>query len=133
MGKAIPYDYRVKMIERIKNGEEIESIAEDLGYSSSGIRKIWRSYKKEGEESLKTKYKNCGRPSSYTDLTVKLVEEVRDNSQGGSYVRSKLEQIYPDMKAPSERTLQRWWVKQGTNRQRGRPTIHEKKMESKSS
>lgn len=133
MGKAIPYAYRIKIVERLKAGENYKALSEEMGYSESGIKKIWRNYKKEGEESFKNKYKNCGRNSSYNQELWEKVKEIRDNGQGGSYVYSKLNQLYPDLSIPSERTIQRWWVKEGTNRKKGRPLDIEKKVEPKGS
>ena len=127
MGKAIPYDYRLKIVERIKSGESYDAITEEMGYSKSGIKKIWYAFKKEGEASLKNKYTNCGRNSDYTSAVRDAVKELRDNEQGGGYIRSKLLQKYPQLAAPSERTLQRWWVIEGSNNKKGRPEAVEKK------
>lgn len=133
MGKAIPYDYRLKIVDRIKLGETAKQLAVEMGYSEAGIKKIWYAYKKEGEDAFKTKYHNCGRTSIYDNTVRQNIKELRDNSQGGSYIRSKLEQKFPDQVAPSERTLQRWWLAEGTNRKKGKPTDSEKKVESGSS
>ena len=107
MGKAIPYDFRVKIVERIKAGEGYDELAKEMGYSESGIKKIWYAYQKNGETSYKNKYGNCGCNPSYTTTIRDAVKEIRDNQQGGGYVRSKLAQKYPHLSVPSERTLQR--------------------------
>ena len=127
MGKAIPFDYRKKIVKRIKQGEKAKNLAKEFGFSESGVKKIWYAYKKEGEKAYQTKYTNCGCHSIYDSSIRNTVAEVRDNMQGGAYVRSKLEQEYPDKQIPHERTLQRWWVQQGVNRQKGRPRDYEKK------
>ena len=129
MGKPIPYDYRVKIVERRKTGESYNSIALDLNLSESGVKKIWYKYKKVGEAAFKADYSNCGPAITYGEDTCKLLDEVRDNKQGADYVRSKLLMKYPDKKIPSTRTINRLWVKQGTNREKGRPTNVEKKVE----
>ena len=121
MGKAIPYDFRVKIIERIQEGESYHILAQEMGYSESGVKKIWYAFKKYGEASLCNKYKNCGRNPLYTTSVHDAIKEIRDNKQGGGYVRSKLEQKYPHLAIPSERTLQRWWVSAGTSNEKGRP------------
>jgi len=130
MGKAIPFDYRVKIVERIKEGESVKQLVKEMGYSESGIKKIWYSYKKEGSQAFKTKYSNCGRRSKYGEDVRGLINEIRDNDQGGDYVRSKLGQKHPEKLIPSSRTIQRWWVKEGTNRKKGKPLDIEKKVES---
>lgn len=127
MGKAIPYDYRLKIVEQIKSGASYDALSQEMGYSKSGIKKIWYAFKKEGEASLKNKYINCGRNSDYSGTVRSAVKELRDNGQGGSYIRSKLLQKYPQLTIPSERTLQRWWVKEGSNSKKGRPEAVEKK------
>ena len=132
MGKAISYDNRVKIISRIKNGEKAKDLAIEMGYSESGVRKLWNNYKRIGEKAYENNYSNSGQRSNYGSKVRAAVKELRDNQQGGCYVRSKLQQKYPDLAIPSERTLQRWWVKEGTNRTKGRPNEYEKKMESDS-
>ena len=131
MGKAIPYDYRVKIVERMKMGEKASVLSEELGYSEGGIKKIWYTYKKEGALAYQTKYANCGRNTIYPASIREAVEGVRDNMQGAGYVHSKLKQRNPERCIPSERTLQRWWVTQGSNRKKGRPADVEKKVEPK--
>lgn len=133
MGKAIPYDNRVKIILRLKEGEKAKALAAEMGYSESGIKKLWYKYKEEGIKAYENKYGNCGSKSQYGMEVRSKVAELRDNMQGGCYVRSKLEQKYPKISIPCERTLQRWWVKEGTNRAKGRPNDYEKKVESNSS
>lgn len=141
MGKSIPYSYRLEIVNRRKTGVSYATIAKELGYSISGIRKIWYNYQKNGEASLETNYKNCGRTRIYSKEIEHLVNEVRDNQQGGAYVRSKLEQLIltGDKRTealsisdiPHERTLQRWWQKSGTNRKKGKPSNEEKKVGAK--
>jgi hypothetical protein len=127
MGKSIPYEVRKKIVFRLKNKEEVEEIAEDYGYSLSGVRKIWRAYKKHGEGAFHTNYANCGISSRYGEEVTTAIASIRDNAQGATYVHSKLLQKYPDLAVPTARTIQRWWEKSGTNRTKGRPRKQEKK------
>lgn len=127
MGKAIPYAYREKIILRRKAGESYKSISMDLGYSESGIKKIWYKYQKEGENSLKTQYKNCGSKTIYGASVREAVDKLRDNEQGSHYIYSKLLITQPNLSIPSARTLRRWWVKEQTNRKQGKPTADEKR------
>ena len=131
MGKAIPYDFRIKIVQRIKQGEGFEEVAEETSYSVSGIKKIWYAYKREGENAFHNKYSNCGKSSPYDSPVRNAVIEIRDNNQGGTYVRSKLKQKHPELVIPHERTLQRWWACEGSNRAKGRPTDTEKKIGAK--
>ena len=127
MGKAIPYSIRLIIVSRLSSGESISDLSSELGYSLSGIRKIWLSYKKEGESALLHKYGNCGRKAIYDKDIYLKAKEIRDNMQGGCYVRSKLIQKYPELAVPHERTLQRNWLAEGSNRQKGRPSNKEKR------
>jgi len=127
MGKAIPFAYRQKIVERRKSGESYESISAALGYSESGVKKIWYKYQKEGEAAFSTNYSNCGSHSPYAQSIHETVNILRDNQQGSSYIYSKFVLKHPNLVAPSARTLRRWWVKEQTNRKRGTPSSNEKK------
>ena len=129
MGKPLSYDVRVKIVERRQSGESYKQIAEDLNASESGVKKIWYRYQKVGEAAYYPDYENCGRPVTYQVDTYERADSIRDNEQGAAYVHSKLLQKFPKQKTPSIRTLQRAWVKQGTQRPKGKPTDREKKVE----
>lgn len=129
MGKALSYAVREKIIERRKKGQPYKKIAEELDCSISGAKKIWSTFQKEGKTALITKYSNCGGHTSYDSEVRQAVKKIRDNQQGASYVRSKLIKDYPDLQAPCIRTLTRWWLEEGTNRDRGRISNREKKMD----
>lgn len=128
MPKSIPYDCRRLIVREMKAGFSPSEVAERLGYSKSGVKKIWYAYKKHGDQALQTQYHKCGRSSEYGVEIREQVEQIRNNKQGASYVRSKLEQQHPNTKMPSERTLQIWWSRAGTARKRGRPRSVEKNV-----
>lgn len=127
MGKAISYAKRKKIIERRQLDHTFKSIALDLGLSESGVKKIWYAYQKKGESALQTNYSNCGSTKLYNSETEKKVNALRTNEQGAAFVHSKFLLKHPGLKAPSPRTIQRWWKKQSTNRPVGRPPKEEKK------
>jgi len=128
MGQAIPYDYRRKIISERERGKSYSKIAKELGYSQSGIKKIWYAYQKEGESSLKPKYFQCGRKSSFNESVRDAVNDIRTGKQGAPFVYSMLKVKHPDLPAPSIRTLQRWWQEKQTALPRGRPPEKEKKI-----
>lgn len=127
MGKALSFAIRQKIIERRQDSQSYEQIATDLGCSISGVKKIWYAYQKKGDQVLYNNYSNCGGHSIYGSSIREQVDLIRDNQQGSAYVYSKFCQKYPKQTPPSRRTLNRWWQKDGSNRQRGRPTLSEKK------
>jgi len=127
MGKALSYAIREKIILRREKGQPFKQISTDLACSESGVKKIWYAYKKQGKDCLSNNYANCGKKSTYPETVRSAVSLIRDNQQGANYVHSKLLKDYPNLRIPSVRTLTRWWKKEGTNRERGRPRTTEKK------
>jgi len=127
MGKAIPYDVRIKIIERCKDGEDYSDIANDLQFSVSGVKKLWYKYRRQGDAAIGTAYKNCGRRSPYGDDIRDAIKEIRDNTQGAEYVLSKLKMRYDSKLLPCARTIQRWWAAEGASRPRGAVPKREKK------
>jgi len=128
MGRAIPYDYRVKIVKSFQSGKNPKEIADEVGYSESGVKKIWSNYKKQGESSFYNNYKNSGRKSTYPKVIKEKIDKIRDNNQGASYVCSKLKQLNPSLSIPHMRTIQRWWVKEQTNLPKGRPSEEKKEL-----
>lgn len=127
MASAIPYDYRKQIIQGRQSGESFESLSMRLGYSQSGIKKIWYHYKQEGESSLYSAYENCGKSCEYDQEIFDLIDTIRTGKQGAAYVYSMFQLKHPDKKAPSLSTIKRYWCTKGTNRKSGRPSKQEKK------
>ena len=128
MGRPIPFDYRKLIIKRKNAGQTFSEIAQHLGYSLSGIKKVWYNYQRYGSSSLQTNYKNCGRKPSYTDSTYDLIDKLRNAQQGASYIYSKFQLQHPDESVPCIRTIQRYWASKKANRPKGRPCKREKKL-----
>ena len=133
MASPIPYDIRVKIVEGMLSKGSIKELSEDFGYSVSGVRKIWKQYQLEGDLVYQTKYSNCGSKSIYSQDVRNLVKKIRDYKQGANYVHSKILSKFPQSPCPCPRTLQRWWVKENSNRPQGRVTEEEKKIGVKKS
>jgi len=116
MGKPIPYDYRVKIVRDRESGKPFAQIAQEVGYSMSGVKKIWRQFKTQGESGLGFNYHKCGRRSPYDEKIHDLIDSIKDGDQGAPFVRSILAYQNPDLRIPHERTIQRWWKSKGANR-----------------
>ncbi len=127
MAQFIPYDHRKQIIDKRELGITYQKIHEELGYSISGIKKIWYQYQQEGLSCLCPKYENCGRKSPYSQSVHDAVNTIRNGEQGAAFVYSMLKVKYPDLARPHIRTIQRWWEKQEVNRPKGRPHESEKK------
>ena len=128
MASPIPYDYRQQIIRRRNAGQSFPLIAEQLGYSLSGVKKIWYKYKKQGASSFKTQHHKCGRKSAFDESIFESIKRIKTGNQGAPYVYSRLRSIHPEIDVPSIRTLQRWALVNGTSRSTGRPPKKEKKV-----
>ena len=115
MASPIPYDYRQQIIRRRNAGQSFPLIAEQLGYSLSGVKKIWYNHK-------------CGRKSAFDESIFESIKRIKTGNQGAPYVYSRLRSIHPEIDVPSIRTLQRWALVNGTSRSTGRPPKKEKKV-----
>lgn len=120
MGKHIPIKIRDRIIKDRQEGKSYAWIASCYDYSVSGVKKIWYRYVKEGAAGLETRYKNCGQGRKYDTSIRQLIEEQRSGAEGAPYIRSVLEEKYPDRRIPHERTIQRWWKSKGSHRPKGR-------------
>lgn len=116
----ISYDFRIKIIEGRKSGKTFDQIAEQYGFSVSGVKKIWRQFQLLGEPGLQPQYSHSGRPPVFAEQIKELIALQKTGQQGGPFIRSVLEDKYPELKIPHERTMQRWWQSQGINRPKGR-------------
>ena len=116
MGKPIPYACRVKIVRDRQSGKSYNQIALELGYSLSGVKKIWHQFQTHGEAGLALNYHKCGRRSPYSEKIHELIDSIKDGDQGAPFIRSVLEYQNPDLPIPHERTIQRWWKSQGANR-----------------
>jgi len=128
MASFIPYDLRKLIVTRRKSGITYKKIQEEIGYSISGIKKIWYQYQQQGASSYTPKYMNCGRKSDYSQAVHDAISTIRTGEQGAPFVYSMLKLRYPDLPRPHIRTIQRWWERQEINRPKGRPSESEKKI-----
>lgn len=121
MAKPIPYDYRRQLVTLRKSGKKFKEIVKIIPYSEASLKRLWSRYKKEGEKGLLTRYQNCGIKSPYEETVKERIDSVKDGDQGAPYVRSQLLELYPEMKVPSERTIQYWWKSAGASRPKEPP------------
>jgi len=115
MSKAIPYDYRLKIIDDRENGMTHSAIAAKWGVSLRSVKTLWKRYQTNGKAGLQTSYANCGRKSIYSQELKDLINAERKEF-GAPSLKDILEEKYPDKKFPHERQIQLWWKQQGTNK-----------------
>ena len=119
MPGAIPRPTREEIVRRHEQGESLSWIAEDLGLSFWTVRKVWRRYRDEGESGLTPRYDRCGRHGLRFERKVHraaLWLKRLHPRWGATLIRTILQDRWPEMAVPSERTLQRWWQEAGLNR-----------------
>lgn len=116
MPKPIPHDCRVKIVRDRQAGKTFREISKETGYSVSGVKKIWRHFRSQGQAGLALGYERCGRRSSFDSSMHQLIDSIKDGDQGAPYIRSLLQHQHPNLDIPHERTIQRWWKARGTNR-----------------
>jgi len=119
MASVIPFDYRHKIVRDHQSGKTLRELASELGYSYSAVRKIWHLFKTGGVTQLAPALSNCGRKSPYLEVRKQIADE-KNGHQGAPYIRSVLQEKYPQQVFPHERTIQRWWRLAGQNQPRGR-------------
>jgi hypothetical protein len=116
MPSAIPVPIREQMVSLKEQGKTYAQISEALGVSSHSVRGICRRVQKEGNGSLHPSYENCGqRGIEFERLLWRsaIFLKRRYPSWGGGIIRVILKQRWPERLVPTERTLQRWFVKAG--------------------
>lgn len=133
MGKAIPHDYRKKIVRERQKGKTYPQIVEELGYPITvlGARKIYKAFEKEGEAGLLTGWSRSGRRPVYDQSVKDRVNELRRGTRGAPYIHSVLVSQGGATAVPSERTIQQWWRSAGTNRPKKGKTKTERQNDVK--
>ena len=118
MPAPIPYAHREEIIRRKQAGQSLAEIAAALGYSYWGVRQIWRRYRDRGEAGLRPSYrKGPGPIRKRREIYEQAIAWKRAHPRwGAGLIRSLLLQEWPAEEVPSERTLQRWWRREGLHR-----------------
>lgn len=128
MPAPIPYAHREEIVRRKQGGQWLREIAQDLGYSQWGVRKIWRRYRDHQEAGLRPAYRRGPGPiRKRPEVYAQAIAWKREHpTWGAGLIRSLLLQQWSPEEVPSERTLQRWWQREGLNR-RPRRGVHQRK------
>lgn len=115
MGKPIPFDMRVKIVRDHESGMSHQSIADALGYSRSGVKKLLRQYREQGSCALKADYSRCGKTPRrcFSDEVEAEIERRRSGLAGAPYLHSVLSELHPEQRVPSVSTIQLRWRRAG--------------------
>jgi len=116
MPSAITVPIRERIIERRQQGETIAKIADTLGLSYWSVRTLVRRYRDRGSSGLVPDYDKCGRThirSSQKVYRSALWLKRRHPNWGAGLILVLLKERWKTVKMPSERTLQRWFKRNG--------------------
>jgi len=133
MSLALNLATRKLIVQFREEGKSFAQISRDLKLSYNTIRGIWKRYEKNGESGLVPDYKNCGKKpleSDYRFYRGSLWLKRFHPQWGAPLILLKLTQRYGKEKAPSVRTLQRWFKKKGLSaprQQKNEPKIGKSK------
>ncbi len=126
MPQAIPVPIRQTIVVRHEEGESLTKIAADMAISYDTVRGIWRRYRDRGEKGLKPAYDQCGKKGPRAP---KLIHRAaiwlkRAHPKWGAIlIKLLIEEKWPELKVPHERTLQRWFRAAGVNRRTRRRMV----------
>ena len=119
MPGVIAQPTREEIVRRHEQGESLRRIAEDMELSFWTVRKVWRRYRDEGTQGLSPKYERCGRHGLRFERKVyraALWLKRLHPRRGTTLIQTILQERWPEVAMPGERTLQRWWQAAGLNR-----------------
>lgn len=122
MPEAIPSFLRKEIVRLCEGGKSVTQVSEILGLGYAGVCKIWREYRQKGESALELGYSRCGRRPQY-DQTIKdtiKAAQLANEDLGAPIIRSRLLASGALSCVPHERTMQRWWQSEGSQKSKGR-------------
>ncbi len=117
MRKEVSIPFRIAYMKRHEKGESLKSIATQENISYSSLKLWWRRYKKQGVKGLQLQYHNCGKwkkeHSSFSPLIIRSIRwlKYKHRAWGAQYILTILEERYPTLTKPKERTVQTWFIK----------------------
>jgi len=116
MGAATAIHLRELIVREKESGKSLVKIADEQNLSYSTTCNIWRLYKAKGLKGLRPNYNNCGPKnivSSYRIYRMSKWLKRRYPNWGAPFIKTILEERYPQEVFPTVRTLQIWFKKAG--------------------
>jgi transposase len=126
MPQATPVPIRQKIVMRHEAGESLAQIASEMKLSYDTVRGIWRRYRDRGEKGLKPDYDQCGQKGPRAPKLVHRAAIWLKRAHpkwGATLIKLLIEDKWPTLPVPHERTLQRWFRAAGVNRRARRRLV----------
>lgn len=111
MPRAIPSAIRRAIRNRSRRNDSPCVIASELGLHERTVRRIVNALQQRGDAALEARYSHCGvvRSNQFAAIRQKAVAlRHRHPLWGASRLLLELEECFPNVDLPCERTLQRW-------------------------
>jgi transposase len=113
MPRPIPVSIRQAIFQLAQHGQETSHIAAELGLARSTVRRLLGRFRRQGPEGIAAGYRRSpiveAAPSDIEQAALRLRRE--HPTWGAGLIRVHLLQAMPQQPIPSERTLQRWFVR----------------------
>jgi transposase len=111
---------RRRIIALYQSGLDTEDIAQQMGASESGIRRVWQQFREEGRDE--PAFGNCGRKPTLTDDQMQQVRQIVQEKPD-RFVREIAEEVERRLGVSVRRqTVGRWLNQLGLTRKKSRFT-----------
>jgi transposase len=111
---------RRRIISLYQSGLDTEDVAQQMGASLSGVRRVWQQFREEGRDE--PAFANCGRKPTLTDEQMQEVRQIVQEKPD-RFVREVAEEVERRLGVVVRRqTVGRWLEKLGLTRKKSRST-----------
>jgi transposase len=111
---------RRRIISLYQSGLDTEDVAQQMGASLSGVRRVWQQFREEGRDG--PAFANCGRRPTLTDEQMQEVRRIVQE-RPDRFVREVAEEVERRLGVSVRRqTVGRWLGKLGLTRKKSRCT-----------
>jgi transposase len=112
---------RRKIISLYQSGLDTEDVAQQMGASLSGVRRVWQQFREEGRDE--PAFANCGRRPTLSDEQMQEVRRIVQEKPD-RFVREVAEEVERRLGVAVRRqTVGRWLSKLSLTRKKSRCTL----------
>lgn len=116
MSRPTPMPLRHAILRRWHKGQSVSAIAEVLGVASRTVRHLVRRFRQQGDAAVAPSYHRLEiQPSKGLPKAIQIAVQLRREhpTWGAGLIRVMLRRDSPSPPPPAERTLQRWFCRNG--------------------